>query len=620
MAAAGNSNIDPSASSGLGGGPPVGGICTAPGTVGSATPPLLSTEGKMTDDHGSQCYNMVSGTVFSTKTCLELLPLLTPDQLAHEFNSFKTNDPVFAKTCADQIRNTRSVSSLGSSKMRQLVKNSLINTLCKNFDCLIQNYATLTNDFSFIAGKVNEYKEIIRQTDRLIPAAAIKTVTTTTALSDCETDEDRPTQPVAEPIPGNERLPEPVRILSDKIDIDFDHVRRSINFNTRVGSRDTAYFGNVGYTYAKISHKPQPYPNLPFFDTIFDSISKKDPTFTRENFSCLVTHYRDGNSVIAQHSDNEWNIDGGSMIYTLSLGETRKIEFLNYSGHVSPCSHDLVHGTVHEMSAESQKFWVHSIDREPHRNRPRISLTFRHMQPAPPPPSKPTVPPIKPPQSNDIAADLLTPTDSQGRKYKRILLLTDSIISSCPPSQFNIIGPYRCIKKFNSKLSDLDNFAPEFKYTDYVILAGGINDMSRYNWTAEGLADYVCRRLTQYIKRYPKTVFIINSLLWSSRGWLNEHVDRYNKYMHTFSRDHANVHFYDAHEVLSEKRHSLEKILATDTNLDKVNANGIHITIPAQRLMTFELVNFVGHLHARTNNVYTSKVYHWNPYLRAEFR
>ena len=137
MAAAGNSNIDPSASSGLGGGPPAGGICTAPGAVDSATPPLLSTEGKMTDDHHSQCYNMVSGTVFSTKTCLELLPLLTPDQLAHEFNLFKTNDPVFAKTCADQIRNTRSGSGLGSSKMRQLVKNSLINTLCKNFDCLM---------------------------------------------------------------------------------------------------------------------------------------------------------------------------------------------------------------------------------------------------------------------------------------------------------------------------------------------------------------------------------------------------------------------------------------------------------------------------------------------------
>ena len=86
MAAAGIS--DPSASSGHSGGPPVGGICTAPGAVDSSTPPL--TGGKLTDDHNSQCYNMVSGTVFSTKTCLELLPFLTPDQLALEFGLFKT--------------------------------------------------------------------------------------------------------------------------------------------------------------------------------------------------------------------------------------------------------------------------------------------------------------------------------------------------------------------------------------------------------------------------------------------------------------------------------------------------------------------------------------------------
>jgi hypothetical protein len=398
----------------------------------------------------------------------------------------------------------------------------------------------------------------------------------------------------------------------------------SIELNQRVGSRDTAFFGNVGYSYGKVNHKSKPFPRLPIFDMIFHDISQKDPSFTRDNFTCLVNYYRDGNSFIAQHSDNELNIKEGSTIYTVSLGETRRIEFLSLTGAVSTQHHDLEHGSIFEMSAESQAHWVHSIDREPHRPKPRLSFTFRQLEPVPESPTPVAVPHIKEPKNRDIAHDLLTPTE-QGKEFKRVLLLTDSMISNCPPHIFNEIGPYRCIKKFNKCISDLDGFGPEFKHSDFVILGGGINDISRYNWTAESLADHICPIIARHAKRHPKTNFIINALLWttnrSGRGWLNAHVDRYNSYMHMFSRNHPNVHFYDAHEVLRLNNSRLHyKIMATDSNTDRVNANGIHITLPAQRIMTAELVNFVGYLHARANNLYTSKYYNRGPYIRDEFR
>ena len=615
MAAAGNDSRVPS---GFGGGPPVRGMCAAPRAADSATPPFVCGGPPHTDLQGKRPLLTGPGLTFTAKTCLQLLDNLSSEQLQLEFNQFKSNNAVFAEKCTD-----KQYRSLTAIKMKDLIRNSLINNLCNDFDSVVQNYDSLSQNFSYIADKVNEYVEIIHEQHTQLRPAAATTTTVPARADETPSDEEDSFCSIVSATGNTPPLPEPVSFLDQEFDFDVSSIRDSIDFNTRVGSRATAYFGEHEYRYGRTIHKPRPYPSLPVFDQIFDVVGKLDPTFTRENFTCLATLYRDGNSTIPRHSDNEWNIVEGSTIYTLSLGETREITYINTDGiHPLQChKHELKHGTMSTMTAESQKCWEHSIERDPQRTNPRISLTFRHL--ADKMPENDVVPPIRQPTKTDIAAQILTPTDSNGKQYKRILLLTDSIHQGCPPGKFNRIGPYRCIKKINYRLCDFMNFEPEFKRTDCIILSAGINDLCRYNFTAETLADVVCSHLTRCSKIYPNKVFILNSLLLTGIGWLNKEVERFNQYLNAFCNTHSNVQFFDSHQVLMEA--NLDKVLAQPDrrmHIDRKKKipNGVHITLEAQIVVTDQLVNLVGHLHARVKNIYSSRFYHWRNFVRDEFR
>ena len=167
------------------------------------------------------------------------------------------------------------------------------------------------------------------------------------------------------------------------------------------------------------------------------------------------------------------------------------------------------------------------------------------------------------------------------------------------------------------------NFEPEFRDTDVVILSAGINDLSRYKFTAESLADVICKQLAGCSKKHPRTFFILNSLLLTGVTWLNKEVDRFNQYMNAFCNTQRNIHFFDSHQVLMESQ--LGKVLAQPDRRLHVDTkrkipNGIHITLEAQIVVTDQLVNLVGHLHARARNMYSSRFYHWRDYVRDEFR
>ena len=94
--------------------------------------------------------------------------------------------------------------------------------------------------------------------------------------------------------------------------------------------------------------------------------------------SALITMYKDGNDYIGFHSDDEPEIIDNSKIVTVSLGETRQIQFRPKTNK-STCgetSFSLVHGTVYSMSKESQDSYQHSIPKDNSKT-PRISITFR---------------------------------------------------------------------------------------------------------------------------------------------------------------------------------------------------------------------------------------------------
>ena len=56
------------------------------------------------------------------------------------------------------------------------------------------------------------------------------------------------------------------------------------------GNRMMAYFGNTSYRYGSIKHDPQPYPDCPVYDTIFERMHTDVPDFTKSNhkFVCKI--------------------------------------------------------------------------------------------------------------------------------------------------------------------------------------------------------------------------------------------------------------------------------------------------------------------------------------------
>ena len=200
-------------------------------------------------------------------------------------------------------------------------------------------------------------------------------------------------------------------------------------------------FWQQEYGYDNTKHRPEPYPSsCPVLEEIFDKIGQIDSTFDQSNFSCLVTKYPDGKAYIPPHSDDESSIAPDNNIYTVSFGCERTLDFVNQVGKLQPVSKTLKNGSVVAMTTESQKFWQHEIKPEPLKLEPRISLTFR-------PYISSTAPQTitSPPSDPDIS-----------ESPRRVLLLTDSILSGTPP---HVLSPanHICVKKVNYQLENILN-------------------------------------------------------------------------------------------------------------------------------------------------------------------
>ncbi|KAL5257230.1 hypothetical protein ACHWQZ_G012241 [Mnemiopsis leidyi] len=89
--------------------------------------------------------------------------------------------------------------------------------------------------------------------------------------------------------------------------------------------------------------------------------------------------YENGKQGIPPHSDNEECISSGSYICTVSLGETRTLEYRSISEASQISSRiQLVHGDILFMTRESQNLYQHSVPMDYTKNM-RISITLRQI-------------------------------------------------------------------------------------------------------------------------------------------------------------------------------------------------------------------------------------------------
>ncbi|XP_035229428.1 DNA oxidative demethylase ALKBH2-like [Stegodyphus dumicola] len=91
----------------------------------------------------------------------------------------------------------------------------------------------------------------------------------------------------------------------------------------------------------------------------------------------LINRYKDGNSCIGQHKDNEPSLDSNHPVCSLSLGETRTIVFKRQ--HFQDYRLELENNSLLILSSPTNELWTHGIPRQKERKGVRVSLTFRRL-------------------------------------------------------------------------------------------------------------------------------------------------------------------------------------------------------------------------------------------------
>jgi len=95
--------------------------------------------------------------------------------------------------------------------------------------------------------------------------------------------------------------------------------------------------------------------------------------------SLLLNKYRNGRDSIRAHSDSPHSFGPTPLIAVVSLGETRTFKCTSKTDPSEGETVELASGSILLMAGQMQQRYTHEIVREPHKTRPRYSLTWRHF-------------------------------------------------------------------------------------------------------------------------------------------------------------------------------------------------------------------------------------------------
>lgn len=179
---------------------------------------------------------------------------------------------------------------------------------------------------------------------------------------------------------NNQTIVEPLNMLEKNSFNQFNiheldkHTQYTRTFNNRI----VAYYGEYDYNYSGIIHKACPANSNMCLTKILEHVNEVAPHLSYN--SIMITKYRNGRDHLPYHSDNEPEIIPHSDIFTISLGDTRYINFRAKNNTTPELSVLLNHGDSFIMSCNSQDIFEHSIPSKYSRNI-RISITLRNIKP-----------------------------------------------------------------------------------------------------------------------------------------------------------------------------------------------------------------------------------------------
>ena len=158
-------------------------------------------------------------------------------------------------------------------------------------------------------------------------------------------------------------------------------------------ARLTAWYGEKGkpYTFSGITLHPNDWNEMPLLLDIKKQIEFQ--SYGTIFNSVLLNKYKDGNSHISWHSDQEKELGRNPVIASVTFGCERTFKMRRYDDKSEVHNIILTHGSLLVMSGETQHYWQHMIPKqkintndtmsmfgsEIQNGTERINLTFRDI-------------------------------------------------------------------------------------------------------------------------------------------------------------------------------------------------------------------------------------------------
>ena len=119
---------------------------------------------------------------------------------------------------------------------------------------------------------------------------------------------------------------------------------------------------------------------------VLKNIKGQVELFTGQKFNfVLINRYATGEDHIGFHSDDEKELGENPSIVGVTLGAERDFQFRpkkDFYPQVIDSHFEMVlhHGSIVVMNNPTNKYWQHAVPKRSAIKKPRISLTFRHIQ------------------------------------------------------------------------------------------------------------------------------------------------------------------------------------------------------------------------------------------------
>jgi alkylated DNA repair dioxygenase AlkB len=139
-----------------------------------------------------------------------------------------------------------------------------------------------------------------------------------------------------------------------------------------------AWYGDPGkrYTYSGLTLQPLPWTPL-----LLDVKAAVEEAARHTFDSVLLNYYRNEHDSMGFHADDEPELGPDPVIASLSLGARRDFVFKHRQRKdLKPVRLPLDDGALIVMRGQTQRHWVHGIEKRKSPIGPRINLTFRTIR------------------------------------------------------------------------------------------------------------------------------------------------------------------------------------------------------------------------------------------------